>query len=74
MVESQVVQDELGTHLDWEHDGVTPRMIDWFWSNWGAFLPQLYGLYRVVESSAFNPYADRSVERVDGGVRYRWAA
>ena len=29
----QVSQDALGTHLDWEHDGVTPRMIDWFWSN-----------------------------------------
>ena len=28
-----VTQDELGTHLDWEHDGITPRMIDWFWSN-----------------------------------------
>ena len=23
----------VGTHLDWEHDGVTARMIDWFWSN-----------------------------------------
>jgi len=21
------------THIDWELDGVTPRMIDWFWSN-----------------------------------------
>ena len=28
-----VTQDALGTHLDWEHDGITPRMIDWFWSN-----------------------------------------
>ena len=28
-----VTQDELGTHLDWGHDGITPRMIDWFWSN-----------------------------------------
>ena len=25
--------DELGTHFDWTHDGVTARMIDWFWSN-----------------------------------------
>lgn len=23
----------MGTHLDWEHEGVTPKMIDWFWSN-----------------------------------------
>jgi hypothetical protein len=25
--------DGLGTHFDWTLDGVTPRMIDWFWSN-----------------------------------------
>jgi hypothetical protein len=28
-----MTQDALGTHLDWQHEGVTPRMIDWFWSN-----------------------------------------
>ncbi len=28
-----VTQDDMGTHLDWKHEGVTPRMIDWFWSN-----------------------------------------
>jgi hypothetical protein len=32
-VDVQVTQDELGTHLDWSHEGITPRMIDWFWSN-----------------------------------------
>jgi hypothetical protein len=32
-VEHHVTQDDLGTHLDWRHDGVTARMIDWFWSN-----------------------------------------
>ncbi len=31
--EPLVTQDALGTHLDWEHEGITPRMIDWFWSN-----------------------------------------
>lgn len=25
--------DGQGTHLDWEHEGVTSKMIDWFWSN-----------------------------------------
>ena len=25
--------DGLGTHFDWTLDGVTPRMINWFWSN-----------------------------------------
>jgi len=39
--------------------------------NWGVFLPQLYGLYRVVTNPLFNPYADLTVERVDGRVRYR---
>jgi hypothetical protein len=29
----RVTQDEIGTHIEWEHDGVTARMIDWFWSN-----------------------------------------
>ena len=28
-----VEHDALGTHFDWQLDGVTPRMIDWFWSN-----------------------------------------
>jgi len=29
----KVMQDAAGTHLDWSHEGVTPHMIDWFWSN-----------------------------------------
>lgn len=32
-MEARVTQDAMGTHLDWEHEGITPRMIDWFWSN-----------------------------------------
>jgi hypothetical protein len=28
-----VSHDSLGTHLDWQHESVTARMIDWFWSN-----------------------------------------
>lgn len=32
-MESKMNQDAMGTHIDWSHDGVTPRMIDWFWSN-----------------------------------------
>jgi hypothetical protein len=28
-----VSHDALGTHLDWQHERVTSRMIDWFWSN-----------------------------------------
>lgn len=29
----KLTQDNMGTHLDWTHDSVTPKMIDWFWSN-----------------------------------------
>jgi hypothetical protein len=32
-MEHSVSQDALGTHIDWSHDGVTARMIDWFWMN-----------------------------------------
>jgi hypothetical protein len=28
-----VSHDGRATLIDWEHDGVTARMIDWFWSN-----------------------------------------
>lgn len=28
-----ITQDAMGTHLDWQHEGVTAHMIDWFWSN-----------------------------------------
>ncbi|NTV90284.1 MAG: hypothetical protein HGA22_07995, partial [Clostridiales bacterium] len=32
-MECKVTQDAVGTHIDWSHEGVTARMIDWFWSN-----------------------------------------
>jgi hypothetical protein len=32
-VDTTLTQDALGTHLDWGHEGITPKMIDWFWSN-----------------------------------------
>ncbi len=32
-MEYTVSHDALGTHLDWTHDSVTAKMIDWFWSN-----------------------------------------
>jgi len=32
-MEYTVSYDGRATHLDWKHDGITPRMIDWFWSN-----------------------------------------
>ena len=39
--------------------------------NWAAFLPQLYGLYRVVDRPELNPFADLTVDRDASGVRYR---
>ncbi|MPW24741.1 hypothetical protein GC105_02915 [Alkalibaculum sp. M08DMB] len=32
-MKTDLIQDHMGTHISWEHDGVTPKMIDWFWSN-----------------------------------------
>lgn len=32
-MEHTISHDAMGTHIDWRHDGVTARMIDWFWSN-----------------------------------------
>ena len=32
-MEDQLMQDAMGTHLDWVHEEVTAKMIDWFWSN-----------------------------------------
>jgi len=29
----KVKQDSMGTHIEWHHEGITPKMIDWFWSN-----------------------------------------
>lgn len=31
--EKKLIQDDMGTHLDWQHEGVTPKMVDWFWCN-----------------------------------------
>lgn len=28
-----VTQDDSGTHIDWEHENLTAKMVDWFWSN-----------------------------------------
>lgn len=40
--------------------------------NWGVFLPELYRLYRVVENTKTNPYADLSVEGKGAAARYRY--
>src|ERR1700728_1038871 len=32
-MEHSISHDSMGTHIDWKHEGVTAREIDWFWSN-----------------------------------------
>jgi hypothetical protein len=32
-MKTTLTQDKMGTHIDWQHEGITPKMIDWFWSN-----------------------------------------
>jgi hypothetical protein len=32
-MEYTISHDAKGTHIDWRQVGVTPQMIDWFWSN-----------------------------------------
>ena len=32
-METNISQDAQGTHIDWKHEIVTAKMIDWFWSN-----------------------------------------
>lgn len=43
-------------------------------ANWGAFLPQLYGLYRVVKDERRNPFADLSVEGRGRAATYKYIA
>jgi hypothetical protein len=33
MRRAEITQDENETHIDWEHENVTAKMVDWFWSN-----------------------------------------
>ena len=33
VLQHSISHDALGTHIDWQHEDITPRMIDWFWSN-----------------------------------------
>lgn len=39
--------------------------------NWENFLSQLYSLYRVVENTKYNPYADLSLEGSGETLRYK---
>jgi hypothetical protein len=32
-MEATISQNAIGSHIDWKLEGVTAKMIDWFWSN-----------------------------------------
>ena len=40
--------------------------------NWGAFLPQLYTLFKVVKNTKYNPFADLSVEGKGREAKYKY--
>ncbi len=42
-------KDRPWTHIDWELDGVTPKMIDWFWSN----MEKGFALWHPLEHNDF---------------------
>ena len=41
-------------------------------SNWAAFLPQLYSLYKVVTNTKYNPFTDLTVEGKGEKLRYKY--
>ena len=43
----KVKQDSMGTHIDWHHEGITPKMIDWFGATWKRGL--FFGILREHE-------------------------
>lgn len=40
-------------------------------SNWAAFLPDLFRLYRVVKNPLYNPFCDLRVTRENGELKYK---
>lgn len=49
-----VQQDKKGwTHIDWELEGITPKMIDWFWSN----MEKGFALWHPIEHTDFYWYS-----------------
>ena len=40
--------------------------------NWGAFLPQIYNLFKVVTNTEYNPYTDLSIEGTGENMRYKY--
>lgn len=41
-------------------------------ANWGVFLPQVYNLYRVVENTDYNPFADLTLETRGRNAKYKY--
>ena len=65
--------DEKGwVHIDWELDGVTPRMIDWFWSN----MEKGFALWHPIEHTDFYWEIKPTCEKFLGAIHVapqRWS-
>ena len=66
------IRDDKGrTHVDWEVDSVTPRMIDWLWSNLDKAFAQWHrtehtGFYWAIEPRDGNALARFTLRRSAG--------
>jgi hypothetical protein len=60
-----VKQDKKGrTHVDWELDGITPKMIDWWWSNMEKGFP----LWHPIEHMDFYWHIRPTGDQVIGSI------
>lgn len=58
-------QDEKGrTHVDWALDGITPKMIDWFWAN----MEKGFALWHPIEHTDFYWYSQPEGDKVLGTI------
>lgn len=60
-----IKQDDKGrTHVDWELDGITPKMIDWFWANMEKGFP----LWHPIEHTDFYWHSKPEGDKVIGTI------
>lgn len=60
-----VKQDDRGwTHIEWELEGITPKMIDWFWCN----MEKGFALWHPIEHTDFywhtKPVDDQAIGKI----------
>lgn len=60
-----IKQDEKGrTHVDWELEGITPKMIDWFWAN----MEKGFALWHPIEHTDFYWHTQPEGDKVIGTI------